>query len=1084
MYLRCLFIFSFIILASVLQIEAQKNPFLDSLRNQLPKCKTTADSVSVLCELAWGLEYAEKNETLKFGLLALEKIKNINDSSLIANAYDAAALGYRKQGELNKSKELYQISLDIGLRNNILFRIAWSSHHLGIINFEQGNIIEAEKHAFRSYNSFIENGDLNLASGTYWHFIKQGQKQYADTLSKLIISSLPKYKNEEDKVFVYLDLTGLYMLQEDKNKAMYYVQLAMELAEKYENIKGTIKAYYKIADYFNSIQKNYSMALTYYEKILELNKVRKVKNKGGIYSQIGDMHHLLGNDSLALVFFNKALDVGNETKHRHTMSSAYMKLGDVNYQNKNYKDALFYYQKCNATNCDVCPAIVFHDVLINIGNVFLFSKDFKNAEKYFQKSFELADSSNSKMAKCHSFQALATLYKHQGKLSHAIDFHNKALNIAKQDVYVKGQQKSAFELSTIYYNNKQFRKAYDYLQLSNILSDSIKNANEIDNLAKLETYFDFKKIQVERELEKTKANEDLAQEKMYRNFFVFGFILIGILGAVLYVGYRRKKKANFLLKEQKLEIENMAKKVHEADQAKLQFFTNISHEFKTPLTLIIGVAEKLKAELKNNKQLCAIRKNSLKLLQLVNHLLDLRKIDTANMNLKVKEGDINEFLKGIIASFENLAAQKQIAIKFEPKEKRVYAFFDHEKMEKIFSNLLSNALKFSRTNGWVLIQTNTLDNGYFEITVIDNGIGIQQKEIKNIFNRFYRVPGSNAEGSGIGLALAKELTELHKGSISVQSGKLNGASFKVSIPIDIQSYNDNELFAGDSESNTWNYVESLELEEEVTENTLDSEKSKSSKKSILIVEDNNDLRKFIAEIFSDSYETLEAKDGREGVKIATELVPDIIISDVMMPNMSGIDLVSSLRTNIATSHIPIILLTAKNDIMTHLSSLKKGVDDFISKPFDSIVLKSRVENLLRLRQQMVEKFSKEFKLQPREIAIENADQKFLQKAIDVIEKHISNPNLNVELLAMELSVSRTQLYRKLNALTDYPPKHFIRVIRLKRAAQILKEGQNNIAEVMDATGFSNYSFFNNCFKDFHGKFPKEYAIASVSGSLN
>ena len=370
------------------------------------------------------------------------------------------------------------------------------------------------------------------------------------------------------------------------------------------------------------------------------------------------------------------------------------------------------------------------------------------------------------------------------------------------------------------------------------------------------------------------------------------------------------------------------------------------------------------------------------------------------------------------------------------------------------------------------------------VAVSDTGPGITAEDLPHIFERFYRVPGNNNIGSGIGLALVKEMVELHKGEIKVACKKNQGSSFTVIIPVDKSFYSAKEIASPDvEEHNSWNYVDMLDMEGETSYEKESSEPNPTNK-TILIVEDNTDLRKFIADIFRNEFEVLEAQDGVEGFKKSREFVPDIIISDIMMPNMSGIQLVDQLKTNVATSHIPIILLTAKNDIATHLNSFEKGADDFISKPFDSSILKSRVENLLRLRKQLVEKFSKQFQLQPREITIENADQKFIQKAIEIIEKNMSNPNLNVDLLAFELGTSRTQLYRKLNALTDYPPKHFIRIIRLKRASQILQQGQNNIAEVMDATGFSNYSYFNNCFKDFFGKYPKDYMVVNVSGNLN
>jgi signal transduction histidine kinase/DNA-binding response OmpR family regulator len=1056
---------------------------VDSLKIELSRCTNASDSVRTLSELTWNISESNSSESIHYGKLALKAANNISDSVLIADAYDAAALAFRLGDNITQAKEYYKISLDIGARNNMVQRIAWANYNLAKLFIEEGNYPKAMPYIKNSFDYFMRMDNQKMALKNYWQLIGINPEVYSDTLIRVLFDYVRQKPDETNKIFLYLELSNLHNLQKDRKKAMHYVQLAMELAEKHKNTKAIIKAYYQIADYFNYVQHNYVMALTYYEKIQELYQKQYAANQGDVYIELGDMYRMTGKDSAALQYFNKALDSGKKNKHRHTMASAYLKLGDLSYSNLQYSEALNYYLKCWETNCDVCPKIKFHDALINIGNVYLFSGDIRNAEKYYMKSLQIADSASDGRAQSYSWQAFAALYEKQGNLQQAIYYSHKALNKAREAQNLEGQYFNADKLSALYARLNNHQKAFQYLYQSDLLKDSISKTNEIDNLAQLETYFDFQNLQVQRELDKTKSDEEIQRQKIIRNFSIIGFILIGIVGFLIFIGYRRKKRANKLLNEQKLANEKMSQKVHEADQAKLEFYTNVSHEFKTPLTIILGMTEKLKELVSEGNSINLIRKNALKLLQLVNHLLDLRKIDTSKMGLKVKEGDLNDFMKGVISSFDSLSQQKNMDIKFQTNEGLFPAYFDHDKLEKMSSNLLSNAIKYTNNNGTISISLSNSNDGYCKITISDNGIGIADTELINIFDRFYRIPGNNNQGSGIGLALVKELVELHKGEIKVTSKINQGSSFTLVFPVEKQFYSENEFAVNEEEYSNWNYTGIMDIENDITYQKEFAEPNP-LKKTLLVIEDNADLRRFIADIFIAEYEIIEAQDGLEGYNKSRDYVPDIIISDLMMPKLNGIQLVDKLKNDVATSHIPIILLTAKNDIATQLDSFEKGVDDFINKPFDSAILKSRVENLLRLRKQLVEKFSKQFQLQPREITIENADQKFLLKAIEIIEKNISNPNLNVELLAFELGVSRTQLYRKLNALTDYPPKNFIRIIRLKRAAQILQQGQNNIAEVMDATGFSNYTYFNNCFKDFFGKYPKNYGIVSVKGNLN
>jgi signal transduction histidine kinase/DNA-binding response OmpR family regulator len=1070
-------------LFATLPVFAQQGQYADTVKSVLSSCRSADDSVRVLCSFAWQISQSNKEETYKYGLMALAISRSVNDSLLVSDAYDAAALGYNVTGQKQLAKEYYKTSLEIGMRNDLPSRIAWSGNNLLTIANQEGNLKDAKIYADISIKYFTIANMPDRVLNTLRMMVKTNHNDYIEPLINTLISGLPGIKDEGNKIFSYLEISLLYNKIEDRKKAMSYVQLAMDLADKNQNFKGVIKAYIEISNYFSETQHNYPMSLKYLEKILEINKRENIIDVGSLYLLIGDQHRMMGNDSLALGYFEKALDFGKQKNHRHSKASAYMKLGDIYYQEKRYVDAKDFYLKCYETGCDVCPQITFHDALINIGNVYLLSNDFENARSYFQMGMDLANSASDDRARTKTFQAFSGLSEKRGNIKEAIDYSLKAFGLAQQGDFLEGQRFNASKLSGLYQKYNNYPEALRYLKTAEKLADTISQISEADNLAKLETYFDFQNLQMQNKLDQAEAGKEITKQKLLRNFFIIGFILLGISGFLILLGYKRKRKDNILLREQKKAIEEMSKKVHDADQAKLEFFTNVSHEFKTPLTLILGITEKLKPIVHENQYIEGIRKNSFKLLQLINHLLDLRKIDAHKMRLRVREGNIKELIKGIIGSFQEVAFQKDIKIDFLSTDEEIVGYFDQDKLEKIVSNLLSNSLKYNRESGWVKVSLVKKNDGYIEIDITDNGIGIPEDEMKNIFDRFYRVAERNGHGSGIGLALVKEFVELHKGEIVVKSAINAGTSFIVKIPCDRSFYSENEITFDKNEMAEWEYIEvSDSVKPEAKKEVLIE--SNPDRKTILIVEDNYDLRKFICDLFKDDFFVLEAPDGLEGYNIAQESVPDIIISDIMMPKLSGIQLVEKIKSEVTTNHIPVILLTAKNDIGTQLSSFEKGTDDYINKPFDSAILKSRVENLLRLRKQLVEKFSKQFQLQPREIYIDDADQKFLQKTIDLIEKYISNPELNVDFLAMELDISRTQLYRKLKALTDYSANQFVRVIRLKRAAQILRQGQNNIAEVMDATGFSNYSYFNNCFKEYFGEFPKEYALLSLKGSAN
>ncbi len=533
---------------------------------------------------------------------------------------------------------------------------------------------------------------------------------------------------------------------------------------------------------------------------------------------------------------------------------------------------------------------------------------------------------------------------------------------------------------------------------------------------------------------------------------------------------------NLQLQEETFQKKKEAEKLHELDRIKTEFFTNISHEFRTPLTLILGPLEKLMTEdqVKDAQpQYNLIYKNATKLLSLINQLLDLSSIDAGKMKLEVEIADLINFIKGILAYFQSMAESKNINIEFRSDENKLEIYLDKDKIEKIISNLLSNALKFSHKDGHIVVSVLKKED-HVEISVEDDGIGIEQEDIKNIFNRFYKAKSSTIQdGTGIGLALVKELIELHNGSITVESKLNTGTKFNIKLPSGEELYKgliverkqEVELKPKRHEK------QKVEVEEKLEERKDDSPK-------ILIVEDNKDLQKFIKENIGKEYSVFEASNGKDGLDKSFEIIPDLIISDIKMPEMDGIELCEKIKTDEKTSHIPVILLTARSTLENKLEGLETGADDYITKPFKIQELQVRVGNLVEQRKKLRQRFRKEVLLEPKDIAITSYDEKFLIRILEILEQNYSNEDFTADEFSKKAGLSRMQLHRKLQALTDQSASEFIRNFRLKRAMKLLSARKGNISEIAFEVGFNNPSYFTECFKVLFGFSPSEYQINS------
>ena len=539
--------------------------------------------------------------------------------------------------------------------------------------------------------------------------------------------------------------------------------------------------------------------------------------------------------------------------------------------------------------------------------------------------------------------------------------------------------------------------------------------------------------------------------------------------AILTWGYRWKMEQN----RKRMEDE----KYKELEEMKYRFFTNISHEFRTLLTLIItpiGSILKRTTDNETRHQLNDVSRNAGDLLQLVNQLLDFRKMEMNGERLNLQSGNLNEFIQYTTMKFMPLAEQKNIRLAFEDKTEGLFMYFDKDKLGKVLTNLLSNAFKFTKAGGKVSVSLEKciLDSRrYAHIVVEDTGCGISKEDQAHVFERFYRTeqePSLRQVGSGIGLNMVYEYIKLHEGKISLESEEGKGSRFIVDIPADLKRVVRQEA----SEENRM----AAPVMADVVDGFVGVQTSRKIEKTVLVVEDNEDFCHFLSQELSRIYnKVMTAKDGIEGAMMAEAENPDIIVSDVMMPRMSGTDMCRRIRENIETSHIPIILLTAWSTDEGRAAGYKAGADAYIAKPFDMEVLLARISNLLEKQEKRQRDFSHSISLDPKTVTDSSPDEKFLKEIIACIEKNIDNSEYTIDSLAADVVMSRMSLYRKMKSLTGQTPADFIRMVRLKTAAKLLKEEKCNVSEACYRTGFASPQNFAKHFKEMFGVLPSQYS---------
>jgi len=570
--------------------------------------------------------------------------------------------------------------------------------------------------------------------------------------------------------------------------------------------------------------------------------------------------------------------------------------------------------------------------------------------------------------------------------------------------------------------------------------------------------------------------------------FLIYFMLVGAILAGIYLISTRIQKSKALV-----EIERKERKyAAEMNQMKIEFFTNVSHELRTPLTMIMAPLysimhqDHLSPGLR--KKLVGVERNVNRLLTLINQLLEFRKIENGKEHLSVSRGDIHAFAEEIRDSFVPVAESKNIQFILEKPEQPADIWFDHQKLEKVLFNLLSNAFKFTEEGGKITLSFRIVNVGprkkkpeqYLLVSVSDTGQGIEPDMVDKIFDRFFQVDNRpvSLRGSGIGLAFVKSLVTLHRGEISVNSKVGVGTEFTVRLPVSEHHYAREERYTGNEQfiSSTDKYID---VDPDFDEKPAGAGAVvPTGKPSVLVIDDNRELIEFIQEHFNEKYRLHVAYDGHEGLKQTIRIKPELVISDIMMPGMDGLELTRRLKTQLETSHIPVILLTAKGGVEERYRGLRTGADYYVEKPFYPHILEQIIQNILSTRRHLIEQLKKDALMPPSEVAHSDADCKFIEDLTRIIRQNIDKSTLDVSFIIKEMGISRSLLHLKLKNLTDCSTTEFIRSVRLREAARLISEGKCNISEAAYQTGFSSAAYFTRRFKEYFGKSPRDYFFHS------
>ena len=846
-------------------------------------------------------------------------------------------------------------------------------------------------------------------------------------LAKEVFEQLGDKKGEGN---VYTGLGYVYLAKADYGKAVENALIGLKKREEVGLLHEVAGSYMLLGNIFydesgfnsKSNESNLRKALWYHEQSLQIYEEENDKaHIGKSLTNIANAYSRMGMVDSALIMHKRALAISQETGNKREVAICYNNLGYHFLKLDVYDSASHYLMRADSMYLDMGLSQGRLQALRNISRVYKEMGNFQKYLEYARKSYLMAKEVNAKVELLTSTNLLHDAY-------------------ARVD---------------------SFQQAYRFLKLFKSYSDTIYDNERVEQMRDMELSYNVEKK--EQQIAALEQEKELTN--LRRNIWMGSVGFIALIGFLLYNQQRIKSRRNLLLLEKEQEVDRM----------KSRFFANISHEFRTPLTLLIGPIEEVRKMTVDKKALIFLdmmKNNTSRLLNQVNQLLDLSKLDSGQLELKITRLDVVPFIRGVVMSFESLAASRAIDLQFHSEEERVEVYCDPDAMERIVINLVSNALKFTKSGDNVEVKIRKVSESrmiprqeVFELVVEDTGAGFDQEVQNRIFERYFHTESDMQASTGIGLALVKELVESHRGNIQAVGERGHGSVFTIHLPLGKEHLGDvkihQEPYAG-------------EIHREVLSDYDDTESiSGENEKHILIIEDNEDVRLFIRKVVEDQFRVTGAPDGKSGVEEAREHLPDLIVTDIMMPGMNGYEVTRELKNDMKTSHIPVIMLTAKAGLESKLEGLETEADDYMTKPFEATEFLARVNNLIRSREKLREQFGQQITLKPNNVVINSMDAAFIDKVMGIIETHLADTDLSVEFLGEQIGMSRSQVYRKLHAITGHSPKKIIRDIRLDRAMDLLKNNAGTISEIAYMTGFSSPNYFTTCFHQKFGYSPGE-----------
>ena len=851
--------------------------------------------------------------------------------------------------------------------------------------------------------------------------------------------------------------------------ALEYYFKALKLHEKEKNKHGRAMTYSNIGIiYFN--RGNIDKAMDFYRKSLALRK--ELKDDFGIascYSNMGNLLGAKGKHQAARKHYYRALDIYTRKKDINHEAITYTQLGQSLFTEEKFAEAIRYYKKAELIGRKTGNLQSLGYVNLDMAIALLKLGRYDKVRPRLDESHRIFERIGDKNMLSYVYQGYAEYYETIGDYRNALNFQRKY---------------------TTLHDSLLTQKSSKRISEAELLYETQKKENELKLLT------NEKRLQ-ELQLAKQKRDKQLL-------FFIAGLILL--FAAFLVWRILSKIQMNRLLNDknrqlsenteqiarQKEKIQEQVVRLRELDETKSRFFANISHEFRTPLTLIKGpVTDTLKESgevisQKTRTQLKLALRNANHLKRLIDQLLDLSRLQAGKLILKASRQDLVPFLRRVTRSFESaIPPGKEITIRFNAPNESVFLYFDTEKLESVFYNLISNALKSIKKEGLVEVTitkdaehntTAEASGSFVRVTVCDNGKGIREEDLPHIFDRFFRSANSGLpqeESTGIGLEITRELVELHGGRIQAESTFGKGTLFTLDLPVGKEHLLPEEITGG--EAGKEQSAESLSAAVPLSETATYSPDTDEERPLILVVEDHADMRKYIAEHLANKFKVVEATNGYEGLEKTSNQQPDLIISDMMMPEMDGKVLMEKLKSNEATNDIPVIILTARAADSDRLIGYKAKADMYLTKPFDPDELLLHVTNLLEKKRLLAKKYGKKvFTLDFGDEKLLPADKAFLQKLSDCVTQNLSDPGLNIKTLEEHVFLSERQLRRKLKRLTGLSPVEFIRHIRLNRAKELLeKKIYLTVAEAALAVGFTNPPYFTRLFRKAFNRVPHE-----------